>query len=88
MDYEKMIDGYNELRERCLELAKKNNGKLMGSDAWLCFAIMDTDITLYFYEDGIECSGMAYTSQTMCSEPFNFRIPMDLIKESYVGAGD
>jgi hypothetical protein len=88
LDYENMIGGYNKLREQCLELAKRDNGKLMGPDAWLCYAILETDITLYFYEDGIECSGMAYTSQTMCSEPFNFKIPMELIKENNAGTGD
>lgn len=82
MNYEEIIDGYNELREKCLKLAKKDSGKLMGGDSWLQHAIIESDITLWFYGDGIECSGSAYTSQTMSSEPFNFRIPMELIEES------
>lgn len=82
MNYEEIIDGYNELREKCLKLAKQNRGRLMGADSWLQYAISESDITLWFYEDGIECSGHAYTSQTMSDEPFNFRIPMELIKEN------
>ncbi|QIQ63011.1 hypothetical protein SEA_MOAB_147 [Streptomyces phage Moab] len=82
MNYEEMIDGYNELREKCLKLAKQDNGKLMDTDAWLQYAIMEEDIKLYFYPDGIECCGRAYTSQTMCSEPFSFKIPMELLKEN------
>lgn len=81
MSYEEIIDGYIELRDICLKLAKQNDGKLMGADSWLQYAICDSDITLWFYEDGIECSGHAYTSQTMSSEPFNFRIPMELINK-------
>jgi hypothetical protein len=82
MNYEEMIDGYNNLREKCLKLAKQDNGKLMGADSWLQHAISAEDITLWFHEDGIECSGVAYTFQTMCSEPFSFRIPMQLLKEN------
>lgn len=81
MNFEEIIEGYDELREICLKLAKQNNGRLMSSDAWLQYAICQDDITLAFYENGIECSGYAYTSQTMSDEPFNFRIPMELIVE-------
>jgi hypothetical protein len=75
MKYEEMIDGYNELREKCLHIAKQNNGRLMDSDAWLRFAIMESDITLDYSEQGIHCHGSAYTTQTMSNEHFDFVIP-------------
>ncbi|UUG69454.1 hypothetical protein SEA_SHAM_143 [Streptomyces phage Sham] len=81
MDYEKIIDGYNELREKCLELAKANDGALMDSDRWLRGAIMESDITLDYSEQGIHCHGSTYTSQTMDNECFSFIIPFDLIEE-------
>jgi hypothetical protein len=76
MDLEEIIAGYNDLREKCLEIAKRNNGALMGSDAWLRFAITESDITLGFTSIGIECYGSAYTSQTMDNESFSFIIPL------------
>jgi hypothetical protein len=74
-----IINGYNELRERCYEAARKDNGKLMGSDAWLRYAILSTDITLETAVDGIRCWGSCYTSQTMSTEPFDFIIPFDAL---------
>lgn len=75
MNLEEIIDGYNDLREKCLELAKANP-VLLGEYAWLQYAIQESDITLYFIEGvGVECSGHAYTSQTMDNEPFDFIIP-------------
>jgi len=88
MNYEEIIEGYNSLREICLKLAKQNNGRLMGADSWLQYAISEGDITLWFYENGIECSGYTYTSQTMSDESFSFRIPMELIEEEYARAGN
>ncbi|WMI33527.1 hypothetical protein SEA_KENREY_155 [Streptomyces phage Kenrey] len=80
MDYEKIIDGYNSLRETCLVIAKLNS-ELMGSDAWLRFAICDDDITLDLAEDGIICYGNAYTTQTMDNEHFSFTIPFEYLEE-------
>lgn len=80
LDYEKVIDGYNELRETCLVIAKLNT-ELMGSDAWLKFAITESDITLGFTQDGIVCYGSAYTTQTMSNEHFDFIIPFEYIEE-------
>jgi hypothetical protein len=79
--YEKMIEGYNELREKCLELAKQDNGRLMEGHSWLRFAILDTDITLSFTERGIECYGSAYTTQTMDYEYFCFTIPLSELEK-------
>lgn len=81
MKYEEMINGYNELREKCLELAKKDNGKLMEGYSWLRFALLDTDITLSFTGYGIECYGSAYTTQTMDHEYFCFTIPLSELEE-------
>jgi hypothetical protein len=76
MDFETIIEGYNSLREKCLELAKRNNGALMGDDAWLRGAIIEQDITLDFIEGvGIECHGTAFTMQTVDHEAFCFTIP-------------
>ncbi|QBZ72423.1 hypothetical protein SEA_CIRCINUS_169 [Streptomyces phage Circinus] len=81
MDLEQIIDGYNNLRERCLELAKQNPA-LFGDSAWLRYAIQESDITLYFIAGvGVECSGMAYTSQTMDNEPFDFIIPFSELED-------
>ncbi|QIN94141.1 hypothetical protein PP459_gp092 [Streptomyces phage Wakanda] len=75
MNYEEIIEGYNSLREKCLELAKKNPA-LFGEDAWLRGAIQEEDITLDFIEGvGVECHGLAYTTQTMDHEVFCFVIP-------------
>lgn len=82
MKYEEMIDGYNELREKCLEIAKRDNGRLMDSDAWLRFAIMESDITLAFTGYGIECYGSAYTTQTMDHEHFSFTIPLSELEKN------
>jgi hypothetical protein len=88
MNYEEIIEGYNSLRETCFKLAKQNNGRLMGADSWLQYVLDERDMTLWFYEDGVECTGMTYTSQTMSDESFCFRIPMELIKEEYARAGN
>lgn len=82
MNYEEIINGYNDLREKCLKLAKENPKEILDTGYWLRNAISESDITLYFYEDFVECSGSTYTNQTMDHEYFNFRIPMDVLKES------
>ncbi|WNN94716.1 hypothetical protein SEA_PHREDRICK_152 [Streptomyces phage Phredrick] len=89
LDYEKVIDGYNDLRETCLVIAKLND-ELMGPDRWLKFAIQDSDITLMFTERGIVCYGSAYTTQTMDNEHFSFMIPFEYLEEfeANAGAGD
>jgi len=79
MDYENIIDSYNALREECLQIAKFNL-ELMGSYAWLQFAICDSDITLGFSPEGIACFGSAYTTQTMSNEFFEFTIPIEYIE--------
>ncbi|AXG66229.1 hypothetical protein SEA_ANNADREAMY_134 [Streptomyces phage Annadreamy] len=81
MNYEEIIDGYNELRERCLELAKANNGALMDNGAWFMTAIMESDITLDYSEGGIHGWGNAYTTQTLTTEYFSFVIPFELLEE-------
>lgn len=78
MDYEQTIDTYNSLRATCLKIAQ-NKPELFGIDAWLMYAIMDSDITLFFHPGFIGCTGSCYTAQTMCHEPFSFMIPLDEI---------
>jgi len=68
------------LRETCLVIAKLNDD-LMGVDAWLKFAITDSDITLSFTERGIVCYGSAYTMQTMDNEHFSFMVPFEYLEE-------
>ncbi|QMP84229.1 hypothetical protein HUN41_00100 [Streptomyces phage Coruscant] len=80
MNYEEIIDGYNELLEKCYNLIKKDDGRLMGSDYWLRAAIMETDITLEFRNEGIYCYGNCYTTQTMDFESFGFLISLKEIK--------
>lgn len=87
MDYETIIESYNELRERCLIIAKLND-ELMGSDAWLKFAIDDSDIKMYYSEQGIVCFGSCFTTQTMSNEHFNFTIPYSYIEEFNARTGD
>ena len=82
MNYEDIIEGYNELRERCLELAKANSDTLMHDGAWFKTAIMESDITLDYSESGIHGHGNAYTTQTMSTEYFSFVIPFDMLKDS------
>jgi hypothetical protein len=80
MNYEDMIDGYNDLRDKCLEIALKNNAELMGEFAWLRFAITADDITLGFIHDEVVCYGSTYTNQTMAHEYFEFRLPPSIIE--------
>jgi hypothetical protein len=81
MIYEEIIECYNDLREKCLEIAKRDNGKLMESDAWLCWAIQESDITLDYSNQGIHCHGSAYTTQTMGTELFSFVIPFSELED-------
>jgi hypothetical protein len=75
----RVIDIYDDLRSKCYALARKNDGELMGEDAWLRNAMSDTDITLEWRNDGMHCRGLAYTSQTWDHEPFAFTIPWERI---------
>ena len=81
LNYEEVINGYNDLRERCLKLAKDSKD-ILGEYSWLRGAITESDITLYFYDDRIECNGVTYTSQTMDHEFFTFLIPISMIEEN------
>ncbi|QOI67518.1 hypothetical protein SEA_BEUFFERT_140 [Streptomyces phage Beuffert] len=81
MNYEEIIDGYNDLRERCLELAKADSDNLMIEGAWFKSAIMESDATLDYSESGIHGHGNAYTCQTMSTEYFSFVIPFELLEE-------
>jgi hypothetical protein len=73
------IDAHNELRSKCYELARENDGELMGTDAWLRNAMSEGDMTLDWGSDGVHCRGLAYTSQTWDHEPFAFTIPWERI---------
>ena len=79
MNYEQIIDGYNELRENCLMIAK-NNPELFDEGAWFKNAIIDSDITLHYSEEGVHCYGSAFTTKTMSSEHFQFMIPFERLK--------
>lgn len=76
-----IIESYENLRDKCYNLARQNDGALMGNDAWLRHALNDTDMRLTASADGIECSGYTFTSQTSYSEPFDFTIPYDLLED-------
>ena len=82
MDYEAIIDGHNALREKCLKLAKDNPNEILGEYAWLQWAIQESDISLEFLETGISCYGSAYTTQTCCSEWFEFTIPFSELESN------
>jgi hypothetical protein len=75
MNLEEMIDGYNDLREKCLRVGRKNNAELLADSAWLRYAIDEIDITLEYQNDGVYCYGCTYTTQTMSLESFGFLIP-------------
>lgn len=74
-----VIDDYNRLREACYELARAHCGELMADDAWLRYALQESDLNLEFQGDAIECWGSAYTTQTMSREPFRFRLPLEQV---------
>jgi hypothetical protein len=79
MDYEHVIDTYNDLRENCLKIAR-SKPEYLGEYGWLRYAILESDITLFLCPGFIECNGVCYTSQTMCHESFSFRIPINEIR--------
>lgn len=81
MNYEEIIDGYNDLREKCVRLAKANNCALMDVGAWFGSVVMDSDVTLDYSDQGIHGHGNAYTNQTMTTEYFSFVIPFELLEE-------
>lgn len=80
VNYEEIIEGYNELVEKCYLIIKNDDGTIMGSDYWLRFAICESDITLDFRGEGIYCYGTCYTTQTMSEESFAFMIPLKKIE--------
>jgi hypothetical protein len=80
MSYQEMIDGYNDLREVCLMIAK-NNPELFHDGARFKMAIVDSDVTLDYSSDGIHGHGSAYTTQTMSQEYFSFIIPFEVLEE-------
>jgi hypothetical protein len=79
MNYD-FIEKYNDLRETCTSIAKLYP-RVLDEYSWLQYAIQETDITLELEHDGIVCYGYAYTTQTMCNEPFRFTIPFETIEE-------
>lgn len=81
MSYEEVIDEYNDLREKCYELARMNDGELMGSSSWLRGVILESEINLDYSQEGIHCHGHTYTSQTMDHEYFDFIIPLSELEK-------
>jgi hypothetical protein len=75
MDLEQIIEEYNILRIRALQLAKEKP-ELLGEFAWLRNAIQDEEVTLHFLDDNIALSGHTFTTQTMSSEWFWFEVPL------------
>jgi hypothetical protein len=75
VNFEEIIEGYEKLRERCYEAGKYGNKNLLGDYYWLRFAIIESDISLEFRENGIRCYGNCYTTQTMSNEFFEFTVP-------------
>lgn len=83
MHYERadeIADAYRDLRAECYRLARENDAALMGKDAWLRFAIDETDLELWPTPHGIMCTGRTYSMQTMENEFFSFEIPYDQIR--------
>lgn len=70
----KIVEDFNDLRERCFELARADNGKLMGDDKWLRNALCEERMTLEPSSRGILCRGLAFTTQTQDNEWFEFLI--------------
>lgn len=76
MEYERLIEGYEILQRKCYKAAMKDNGRLMGEDAWLRHALQEFEIRMMFTPGGINCYGSTYTTQTVSEESFSFVIPM------------
>jgi hypothetical protein len=77
-DIEYVIDKHRALQERIYELAREDDGKRMGDDAWLDSAIGPSDLNLWYGGgDYINVNGYTWTSQTMGSEYFDFDIPVE-----------
>lgn len=74
-----LADSYRELRERCYNAARANDGALMGNDAWLRFAMSETDLEIYPGSNGIDCWGHCYSMQTMSNEHFSFFLPLEAL---------
>ena len=72
--YAAVIEAYADLRSKCYRAAVASRGALMGADAWLCFALGETDLELEAHTDGIYCYGTTYTTQTMSNENFEFTL--------------
>lgn len=77
MKYEEIIEGYEKLRERCYEIGKYGSKNILGDSYWLRSAIMESDMSLEFRENGIRCYGSCYTTQTMSHESFEFTVPFE-----------
>lgn len=73
MQYD-FIDKYNELRDT-IDKMTRQDPSIMGKDAWLVHAMMESDMTLSEAGDDIGVRGTAYTTQTMGHEWFEFQIP-------------
>lgn len=62
--------------EAVLELGRENSGVLMGTDAWLRYAIQASDIILSEVSSQfVYCYGTTYTVQTMSNQQFSFKVP-------------
>lgn len=85
MNWDKIIEQYEAARTALYEAARANNNALMGDDAWLGAAMQPEEITFYTTEDGFNCWGMTYTTQTMSHEQFNFDIPKAAFEKFYAG---
>ena len=76
-----MLEWHSELQDFCYDLARRNNGELMGDDAWLRNAITASDFNMYVAGESICCWGSCRSSQTMDTEFFDFNIPFDQIPD-------
>lgn len=80
-----LLELHSDLRRYCYDLARRNNGELMGDYAWLCYALGEPDITISASEEGINCTGFTHTVQTMDTEWFDFIIPWERIPDEFKG---
>lgn len=74
-DLDNLIEAYQELREKCYRAARANDGELMGDDAWLRFAMSESDLELAAGPEGISVWGSCHSAQTNGHEHFNFFLP-------------
>lgn len=73
MDFEKIIDQYNDIHEAAYQYMRANP-ECLGRMQWLKPAIGTGDFQIAAGRESIVCYGNTYTTQTMSHESFEFQI--------------